>query len=59
MSFPGHNVYLLTVQVQVDDVCEVSGLHHHGQHVSGDASVVHQNVNRADLDRKRIERVAN
>lgn len=52
-------MYLLTVQVQVDDICEVSGLHHHGQHVSGDAGVVHQNVNRADLDRKRIEKVTN
>ena len=30
-----------SVQVQVDDVSEVVGLHHHREHISGDARVVH------------------
>ena len=32
---------LFTIQVQVDDVSEILRSHHHRQHVSRDASIVH------------------
>jgi len=37
------------LEVEVDDVGEIVGLHHHREHVTRDAGVVDQNVHGADL----------